>query len=65
MQEETEGGQMLTISIENVHDITVSTSQTETVILFHDRRGSDVRLEMSRNDAEFLIARLQEAFRKI
>lgn len=56
---------MLTISIENVHDITVSTSQTETVILFHDRRGSDVRLEMSRNDAEFLIARLQEAFRKI
>lgn len=56
---------MLTISIENVHDITVSTSQTEISILFHDRRGSDVRLEMSRNDVEFLLKRLREALGKI
>lgn len=56
---------MITISVENVHDIVVDAALTKVTISFRDRRGSDADIEMSRLDAEFLLKRLREALGKI
>ena len=55
---------MITIVIENIHDIIITTSQVETTISFRDRRGSDADIEMSRLDAEFLLQQLWETLKR-
>jgi hypothetical protein len=56
---------MLTQNFENVHDISVDTSRTETTVSFRDRRGSDVDWKMTYWDAKLLEERLREALGKV
>ena len=56
---------MLTLNFENVHDISVDTSRTETTVSFRDRRGSYVDLKMTYCDARLLEERLREALGKV
>jgi hypothetical protein len=56
---------MITITAEDVHDITVDTTKYETRIDIIDARGSTSRMEMSRPDAELLLERLQGALNKV
>lgn len=56
---------MVAIEFENIHDISVDTSRTETTVSFRDRRGSDVDLKMTYCDARLLEERLREALRKV
>jgi hypothetical protein len=56
---------MNTIAIEDVHDIDVDTTRTETKIDFMNFQGAVTEIELSRKDAELLLERLHEALRKV
>lgn len=55
---------MTTITIEDIHDISIFTTTKETIIDIKDIRGSTARIEMSRDDAEFLNEKLNEILNK-
>lgn len=56
---------MTTITVEDIHDISIFATIHETIIDIKDIRGSTSRIEMSRDDAELLMERLHEVFQKV
>jgi hypothetical protein len=56
---------MTTIRIEDIHDISIDTSRYEVEIDIKDIRGSTIRVELKKDDAELLNERLHKALNKL